>query len=306
MDSVKQLALSLLALILILPASRLKAQELNCRVQVISPQVQSSNKQVFQTLQQAIFEFMNNKRWTDQVYTMEERIECSIQINITDQISADEFSGTISVQSSRPVYNSSYNTTVLNWQDNNLWFRYLEFAPLDFNENTHLSNLTSVLAYYAYMIIALDMETFSPKGGEPFLLKAQKIVGNAQGDREASGWQPFESNRNRYWLTELFFDQNFEPFRNGMYLYHRQGLDQMTEDDAEGRRNITASIEEMHKVHRNRPNSFLMSVFFDAKAQEIANIYSTDLVEDKARVVQLLSDLAPGQSQLWDKLGTNN
>ncbi len=305
MDPLKK-QIAILSLLTVMFAVRAAAQELNCRVQVMSPQVQNTNKQVFQTLQQAIYEFMNNTRWTDQVYQMEERIECSIQINITDQIAADEFSGTISVQSARPVYGSSYNTTVLNWQDNNLWFRYLEFAPLDFNENTHLSNLTSVLAYYAYMIIALDMETFSEKGGEPYLLKAQKIVGNAQGDREASGWQPFESNRNRYWLTELFFDQNFEPYRKALYLYHRRGLDQMVEDDAEARRNITLSLEEMHKVHRNRPNSFLMSVFFDAKAQEIQNIYSTDLVEDKARVVQLLSDLAPGQSQLWDKLGTNN
>lgn len=304
MDAVKKsIAILILSALWLVPT---QAQELNCRVQVLSPQVQNTNKQVFQTLQQAIFEFMNNTRWTDQVYQMEERIECSIQINITKQIAADEFEGTISVQSSRPVYGSSYNTTVLNWQDNNLWFRYLEFAPLDFNENTHLSNLTSVLAYYAYMIIAMDMETFSMKGGEPYLLKAQKIVGNAQGDREASGWQPFEGTQNRYWLTELFFDQNFEPFRQAMYQYHRQGLDQMVEDDTEGRRNITLALESLHKVHRNRPNSLLLSVFFDAKAQEISNVYSTDLVDDKARVVQLLSDMAPGQSQLWDKLGTNN
>lgn len=283
-----------------------QAQELNCRVQVLSPQVQNMNKQVFQTLQQAIYEFMNNTRWTGQVYQMEERIECSVQINITEQIAADEFSGTISVQSSRPVYGSSYNTTILNWQDSDLWFRYLEFAPLDFNENTHLSNLTSVLAYYAYMIIALDMETFSPKGGEAFLLKARNIVGNAQGDRQASGWQPFENNRNRYWLAELFFDQNFEPYRTALYTYHRLGLDQMTRDDAEARRNITLAMEELHKVHRNRPNSFLMSVFFDSKAQEISNIFSTELVEDKARVIQLLQDLAPDESQRWDKLGANN
>jgi len=282
------------------------AQELNCRVQVLSPSVQNTNKQVYQTLQQAIYEFMNNRRWTDQVYQMEERIECSIQINITDQISADEFQGSISVQSSRPVYGASYNTTVLNWKDQNLWFRYLEFEPLDFNENTHLSNLTSILAYYAYLIIAMDMETFSLKGGEPYFLTAQKIVGNAQGDREASGWQPFESNRNRYWLTESFFDQNFEPLRTANYKYHRLGLDQMVKDDAEARRNITAALEDLHQVHRNRPNSFLMNVFFDAKSGEVKNIYSTDLVEDKARVVQMLQDLAPNETDSWDKLGNNN
>ncbi len=286
--------------------SSLTAQELNCRVQVLSPNVQNTNKQVYQTLQQAIYEFMNNRRWTDQVYQMEERIECSIQINITDQISSDEFQGSISVQSSRPVYGASYNTTVLNWKDQNLWFRYLEFEPLDFNENTHLSNLTSILAYYAYLIIAMDMETFSLKGGEPYFLTAQKIVGNAQGDREASGWQPFESNRNRYWLTESFFDQNFEPLRTANYKYHRLGLDQMVKDDAEARRNITAALEDLHQVHRNRPNSFLMNVFFDAKAGEVKNIYSTDLVEDKARVVQMLQDLAPNETDTWDKLGNNN
>lgn len=290
----------------ILSLYTVSAQELNCRVQVLSPNVQNTNKQVYQTLQQAIYEFMNNRRWTDQVYQMEERIECSIQINITDQISADEFQGSISVQSSRPVYGASYNTTVLNWKDQNLWFRYLEFEPLDFNENTHLSNLTSILAYYAYLIIAMDMETFSLKGGEPYFLTAQKIVGNAQGDREASGWQPFESNRNRYWLTESFFDQNFEPLRIANYKYHRLGLDQMVKDDAEARRSITAALEDLHKVHRNRPNSFLMNVFFDAKAGEVKNIYSTDLVEDKARVVQMLQDLAPNESDSWDKLGNNN
>ena len=290
----------------ILLTSSISAQELNCRVQVLSPNVQNTNKQVYQTLQQAIYEFMNNRRWTDQVYQMEERIECSIQINITDQISSDEFQGSISVQSSRPVYGASYNTTVLNWKDQNLWFRYLEFEPLDFNENTHLSNLTSILAYYAYLIIAMDMETFSLKGGEPYFLTAQKIVGNAQGDREASGWQPFESNRNRYWLTESFFDQNFEPLRTANYKYHRLGLDQMVKDDAEARRNITAALEDLHQVHRNRPNSFLMNVFFDAKAGEVKNIYSTDLVEDKARVVQMLQDLAPNETDTWDKLGNNN
>ena len=181
----------------------LAGQELRCNVQVVSQQIQGTNKQVFQTLQNAIYEFMNNRVWTDHMYSMEERIECNLMFNITEQISADEFKGTLSIQSSRPVFNSNYTTTTLNFIDNDIHFRYVEFSPLEFDLNSHLSNLTSILAFYAYYIMGLDYDTFSMMGGSPYFTSAERIVMNAQNVPEP-GWKPLDNlaHKSRYWLVK--------------------------------------------------------------------------------------------------------
>ena len=170
----------------------LQAQELKCNVQIVTQQIQGTNKQVFQTLQTAIYEFMNNTTWTNHVYSFDERIECNLMFNIIEQISADEFKGTLQIQTRRPIFNTNYNTVMLNYVDNDIHFRYVEFEPLEFDVTQHLSNLTSLLAYWAYIIIAMDYDSFSFVGGDVYFAQAETIVTNAQNARE-SGWKPFES-----------------------------------------------------------------------------------------------------------------
>lgn len=281
------------------------AQELNCQVRVVAPQVQSTNRQVFQTLQQVIFEFMNTRRWTEDTYLMEERIECSIQITITEQIGADRFKGALQIQSTRPIYGSSYNSTVINHRDEDIFFQYIEFEPLLFNENTYESNLTSLLAYYAYLIIGMDRETLSPQGGEPYFDIAQKIVNNAQSDNNVIGWNSFDGDRNRYWIIENLKNRDFEPLREAYYLYHRQGLDLMVKDVTEAQKNITEAINKLTEVHSQRPNSLLMRMFMVAKVDEIVNIYSDENVPNKGDVINKLNNIAPAQSSKWAKINSN-
>jgi hypothetical protein len=272
----------------------LEAQELRCNVQVVSQQIQGTNKQVFQTLQNAIYEFMNNRVWTNHVFTMEERIECNLLINITEQPSADEFKGTLTIQATRPVYNTNYKTTTLNFVDNDIQFRYVEFSPLEFDLNTHISNLTSILAYYAYFILGLDYDTFSLLGGTPYFQNAERIVMNAQNVAEP-GWKPLDNlaHKSRYWLVKDMLDPDYQPLREFSYHYHRLGLDIMDEKVAEGRAEITNSLELLQKVYRDKPDPYmyLMSLFFDAKADEIVNVYTESYPEERNRAHEILTEI---------------
>jgi len=294
------------SLLLVICVFGLHAQELNCQVRVNSNQINTTNRQVFQTLQKELFDFMNNTKWTPMTYDLAERIECTFTIQIKEMISTDNFKASIQVQSSRPVYGSSYTTPILNTMDNDVWFEYLEFEALQFNENVHEFNLVSIMAFYAYIIIGMDMETFGNKGGEEYYRIAQKIVINAQADPQATGWKAYDGNRNRYWLIENMFDPEFQPYREAMYLYHLTGLDQMYKDPLEGQRNITLAIDKLKEVHRNQPNSYQLRLFFDAKATEIMNVYKTDNVPDKASIVNSLNQIAPSHSDKWKKITSNN
>ena len=238
-------------ILIIISPSFLIAQELKCNVQIVTQQIQGTNKQVFQTLQNAIYEFMNNRVWTNHVFGPEERIECNMLFNITEQLSADEFRGTLQIQSRRPVFNTNYNTVMLNYMDNDIHFKYIEFEPLEFDINTHISNLTSILAYYAYVVLALDYDSFSFEGGTSLWEAAEKIVINAQNAPER-GWKAFEntSHQNRYWLVKDFLDDEYAPARNFWYRYHRHGLDVMDDKVAEGRAEIANSLELLQEVFR--------------------------------------------------------
>ncbi len=272
----------------------LKAQELNCNVQIVTQQVQGTNKQVFETLQSEIFEFMNNRVWTNHVFGIEERIECNMLFNITEQLSADEFRGTLQIQSRRPVYNTNYNTVMLNYMDNDIQFRYIEFEPLEFDMNTHISNLTSILAFYAYVILALDYDSFAPEGGAPFWQAAEKIVDNAQNAQE-KGWKPFDnsSHRNRYWLVKDYIDSEYASCREFIYRYHRLGLDVMDEKVNEGRAEIANSVELLQEVYREKPDPFLqpLHLIFDAKSDELVKIFSESFPEEKNRVYEILNEI---------------
>lgn len=284
---------------------QLFAQELNCSVQVLSQQVQGTDKRVFETLRTSIFEFMNNTKWTKDAFQNDERIECSILINVSERISTDEFRTTIQVQSRRPVFKTSYNTVLCNYNDNEFQFRYLEYQPLEFSENTSSSNLTSVLAYYAYMIIGMDYDSFSLNGGTRYFQKAQTIVNNAQNLPE-KGWKAYEGNKNRYWLVENMLDPVFAPLRECVYQYHLTGLDVMAENKETGREAITRSIELLQKVHSSKPASFNMQVFFNAKADELVNIFSQAFPEEKSKVVNILNEIDPANTTKYQKILSAN
>lgn len=275
-------------------AVQLQAQELKCNVQVVSQQVQGTNKQVFETLRNAIFEFMNNRVWTNHIYTMEERIECNLMFNITDQISADEFRGTLQIQMSRPVYNTNYRTMMFNFIDNDIQFRYIEFEPLEFDLNSFTSNLTSLLAFYAYFLLGLDYDSFSYLGGTPYFENAEKVVEYANNVPE-KGWKPADnmSHKNRYWLVKDFLDQDYAPVREFNYRYHRHGLDMMDSKVAEGRAEIASAIEMLQKVYRKRPDPYMyiLRLIFDAKADEMVKVFSESFSEEKNRVHNMLTEM---------------
>jgi hypothetical protein len=277
------------------------SQELNCRVQVNSSQVQGVSKKVFQDMQKDIFEFMNNTKWTKYKFNTEERIECTIFITINQAVSIDEFKASIQVQSVRPVYNSNYKTMLFNFKDNDFQFQYSQFQPLQFNENTANPNLVAVLAYYAYIILGYDFDSFSPLGGTEFFKKAEKIVNNMQGARE-KGWKAFESTKNRYWLVHNLLDKKFTPLREFMYKYHRLGIDLMADKPEEGRRVIAENLTMVRKVYRVQPGNMLVKLFYDAKSQELISIFKEAMPDEKSRVINILKETDPSNASNYEKI----
>ncbi len=279
----------------------LHAQELRCNITISHQQIQGANRQLFQTMQADIYEFMNNRKWTEHVYSYDEKIRCNIMIRLDEQISSDEFKGTIQVQLTRPVFGSSYETTVLNIRDNDFQCRYVEFQSLEFNETSNRDNLTNILAYYAYVILGFDYDTYSPEGGSPFFEKAQAIVNNSQNARER-GWKAFESERNRYWLIENIMNRSYSDFRSCMYAYHRQGLDLMAQKPEEGRANIAQSLRSIQNVFRRRPALYILQMFFDAKSDELVNVFSRSIPDERNRVLAILNEVDPSNGNKYKRI----
>ena len=304
----RQFLFLLLLLISLFQASFLNSQELRCNISVNTQQIQGTNKKVFTTLQSTLYEYMNNRAWTGHTYSMNERIECNILINISDQSGADEFKGTLQIQARRPVFNSSYNTVMLNYLDNNFNFKYVEYEVLELNESSHQSNLASVLAFYAYVILGLDYDSYSLEGGSEFFAKAEKIVNNAQGSSDR-GWKPYEAknNKNRYWLVKNILDKRYSPLREFNYRYHRLGLDLLDSKPTDGRNEITESLLLLQKVYREKPDPFLhyLNVVFDAKADEFVNIYSEALPDEKSRAFQILNEIDNANAAKYKKIQEN-
>jgi hypothetical protein len=291
----------LMAALSILPPG-VSGQELNCTVQILSSQVQSSDKRAFQTLQKAIYEFMNTRKWTNDQFRAEERIECSILINITKWNKLDLWEGTMQVQVRRPVFNSSYNSRILNVNDHDCIFNYLEYEPLEFSESTHISNLTSMLAFYAYIIIGIDYDSYSPNGGTIYFQKAQSVVNNAQAAPEP-GWKAFENNKkNKYNLVENILNEIYSPFRDCLYQYHRQGLDVMVDDVNSGRLTILESMESLMPIHIRQRSSYILQVLFDAKADEIVKLFTEAPPDEQARVIKLLNKIDPANTTKYAKI----
>ena len=293
----------LLSIAFIAFADFASAQEFQCQVSVVSSQIQTSDRKIFETLQKDLFEFVNNRQWTSNQYLQHERIECSMMINITNRISTDEFDATIQIQSRRPVYSTSYNSPLFNFIDKDFTFRYVEYQPMEFDEKQHRSNLTSVVAYYAYIILGLDYDSYSPKGGTDFFVKAQGIVNNAQNAVE-KGWKAFEGTQNRYWLAEEMLSPQFTPLRECMYDYHRKGFDVMSEKLIPARAEILNALKKLRKVNQDKPLSFSLAVFFLAKSDEIINLFSPASPDDKAQLINLLAEIDPANSNKYERIMT--
>lgn len=281
--------------LLLLSTGAIQAQELNCMVMVLSPNATESDKSIYQTLQTSIRDFVNNRKWTNDQFLNQERIECSMTITISERASVEDFKANIQIQSRRPVYRSSYNAPMFNHQDNDFSFRYVQDQVLEFDEANINSSLTAVVAYYAYIILGLDYDSYSQEGGTPYFMKAQTIVNNAQSLPER-GWKAFENQRNRYWLVENLLHTQFKGLRTCIYKYHRLGFDQLSDNMTDGRAMVLTALKELKRVYDFRPNSFAMQVFFNAKADEIVSLFSQANGDEKSQLLQLLTNVDPANS----------
>ena len=279
----------------------LSAQELNCVVYINSAEIGISNKKIFDTMQNDIFEYLNNTKWTSSVYKTHERIDCSLTINILEVISAKSFRGSLQLQISRPVYNSTYSTSILNFNDNNISFTYEEFQPLVYNENNFDSNLVSILTFYAYTILGYQADTFGYKGGENFFKLAENVVNVAQ-QGGGVGWNRIDGNYTRYQLNENLLSPVYEQYRKTMYEYHILGLDRMVDNSRDAKEVISKSIQDLQKLYNDRPNTFLIRVFFDTKGDEIVDIFSDGPRIDTSQLKEVLSRIYSSYEEKWKEI----
>lgn len=281
-----------------------EAQELNCKVNINHTQVQGTNNSVFETLEKAITEFVNNRAWTELQFEEVEKIDCTLNIIIQQyNESENKFTGQLLFQSTRPVFNSSYTTTVFSMKDENFSFIYKEYDPLEFMETNIDNNLTAILAYYAYLFIGMDLDTMSPLGGTDVLEKALYIVNNSQSLGGDKGWKAFDDSKNRHAIINDYLDSSMEPFRQLMYIYHRTGLDEMANNADRGRVAIGDALQQLKEAHSNKPLSMLPQIFTDYKRDELVNIYKghgTD--KERETAYEILSDINASQSHEWDKI----
>ena len=277
------------------------SQELNCRVIVNAQQVQTTERAVFTEMETEFAQFLNTTKWTNDEFEEEEVINCNLVITISEMPSIGVFKASVQVLSSRPVYGTGYESVILNFADRDWEFEYVQAQPLRFNENTFTSNITSMLAYYAYMIIGFDYDTFSEMGGTPHFQNAFKIVNNAQ-QTSYTGWQQFNSVRNRYWLVENVQNPQLEPIREALYIYHRQGLDIMADDREQAEKNILDALSKVQRANRARPRSILTIAFMDAKSGELIQIFSESSLATRRQAYNLLSNIDPARTDEYKAL----
>ena len=289
----------LIVLVFIFSIGSVFAQELNCVVTVNSDQVAQTNQQIFKTLERSLNDFVNKTKWTNRVYKDNERVNAQMYITITEYES-NRFKGNIQIQSSRPVFNTSYETPIFNYKDNQFNFEYIEFQPLVFNENVFESNLVSVMAYYVYVILGLDADTFSLEGGSENFRKAQNIVTQAQSS-SSLGWSQ-SSDRSRFELVDNLMSNTYREYRVAMYNYHRKGIDILADNNSTGKQVIAGTLNLFETMIKRRPNAFLVSTFFDAKSDEIRNIFSDGPKVDVIKLKETLNQIAPLYSSTWNEI----
>lgn len=280
-----------LLLLLLPPAFR--AQEFNCQVSVIAPQIAQAQTGVFRSMELAIKEFFNTRRFTNYNYGPNERIDLNLLLTISNQPAPDRFEGTLQVIYARPVYGTDYNSPILDLVDEQVKFNFLENTQIEFYPDRYINNLSSLLGFYAYFVLGLDGDTFSPLGGAEFYTQAQQVVNNAQNAGE-EGWRAFEAQRNRYWLLDNQLQAVFRPLRELLYDYHRLGMDTMTEDVAAARKKIAASIEKLKTVHQAKPASYNLQVIFNAKYQELVELFKPADPSEKTKLFNTLQIIDPG------------
>jgi len=291
--------------ILICLTGNLYAQDLNARVQVLSPKIQTTNKRIFQVLETAMKDFLNGRKWSADAIAPAEKIDCNFVLNITSWDGNSTFSGELQVQSSRPVYNSSYTSTLFSINDKDVDFTYTEGQTIDFNAQNFQSNLSSIMAYYAYIILGFDYDSFSRYGGTPYFANAQNVVVNAQSSAY-NGWKAFDSNNfNRYWLSENLVNKTYIPLRSFYYDYHRKGLDLMVDNADMARRNIDAVLPALTQLDRQRLGATLPTLFFTAKADELVGMYSGAPPTEKLAAYNLLVKADPANGPKYQALQKN-
>lgn len=280
-----------------------KGQELDCKVQVLSQKATTTDNQIFKTLETSIFEFMNNKKWTDNVVGINEKIECSLFINITGDDGSGNFRANVTIQSSRPVFNSTYNSVLLNYADQDWRFEYVQFQPLRFTIGSYTDNLSSLLAFYAYIIIGLDFDSYSLKGGSSYFQRAQEIVNLIpQNSAFATGWRPNDDVRNRYWMIENILNPKYERLRILNYEYHRLAMDNMYDDVRKSRLQITELLKSLDPIFVSNPNAMILKMFMNAKQNELIGLYSGAPPQEKNEAVNLLTKYDPVNGQRYSAI----
>lgn len=276
------------------------AQELNCSVKVNFDRITDANPQIFRTLETALSEFVNNTRWTTRNFERSERIECTMFINVSGY-NSNQFSASLQIQSSRPIYNSTYLSPIINFNDKDFGFRYNESENLIYNPNSFDSNLVGVIAYYANIIIGMDADSFELNGGTPYYQAAQSIASRGQGSGY-KGWSQQDGNQNRFFLINDLLSNTFSPFREALYSYHFLAMDTMAENQKEGKEKVAVAIKKLAEVHNSRPNAFLTRIFFDAKSDEIVSVFSGGPMMNVSEVINTLNRISPINSSKWSTI----
>jgi hypothetical protein len=287
--------------LLFLTCIAVQAQDLNARVKVVAPKIQVTNKRALQTLETAMKDFLNGRKWSADDIAPNERIDCNFVLNITNWDGSSNFSGELQVQSSRPVYNSTYSTTLVNINDKDFDFTYTEGQTIDYSDQNFQSNLSSVMAFYAYIIVGMDYDSFSKYGGTQYFLNAQNISINAQ-TTSFKGWKAFDSNLNRYWLVENLNNKIYNNLREFIYNYHRNGLDIMADNSSKGRKYISSILPVLSQVDRKRLGSYFPLAFFTAKNAELVSIFSNASPQDRIAAMNVLSSADPANGNKYQVL----
>jgi hypothetical protein len=295
--------------LLFLISGIVQAQELQAKLTIQSNRISTQvDKKIFQTLQTALTNFLNNRKWTTDEYQTTEKIKCNFLLSIDQDLDQNVFKASLTIQAARPIYNTTYESPIINFQDNDIVFRYVEFQPIEFNENRVqgndpvAANLTAILAYYANIIVGLDYDSFSPRGGDPYFQKALNIVNNAPESRDVSGWKAFDGIRNRFRLIENLTDNRFAPIHDAMYAYYRTGLDIFYEDEEAARTGILNSLNYLSTLNRDNPNSMILPLFFQGKSNELVKMFSNAKKDTKARAADLLVKLDLTNASLYKEL----
>lgn len=294
----------LLVSIFLLIATGSIAQELNTRVQVTAPQVPNINKKNIELIQSTVRNYLNNNKWSNESYLPQERIECSLVIKITAWDGNSAYKAEAQIQSSRPIYGTAYNSTLLNLSDKDFDFNYNEGQPIDFSDQNYLTNLSSLLSYYAYTVIGFDKDSFSKLGGTPYFLKAQNILNIAQQSGN-SGWKAYDGLRNRYWLNENVLNKSFEELRVFIYNYHANTLDQMQQTPVNGRKILLGFLPDLKQMDKQKLGSIFPNVYFASKAEEMVSILALGTSQDKLKAYNLLDDIDPANINKYEALKKN-